>query len=145
MRSSPLIFALFGLGACLNAEPDAPDYCGLLFGYWGVESVECQEHCTPETTVLITRRNRVETNGQDALGVARGSFVEIDKTRSLDEQLSIVLHELGHVLLGPTHSADPGDLMYPYFDPEVRTPSAREFLLARELYAGRVVQCRFIP
>jgi hypothetical protein len=143
----PSLFILpFALVACLGASPETPDYCGLLLGYWGVRAVECQGDCNPRNAILITRRNNVQTeDGQSALGVARGSFIEIDKNRALDEQLPILLHELGHVLLGPTHSEDPADLMYPYYDPSTRIPSAREFLLARELYAGRVVQCRFIP
>ena len=145
----PVFFLLCSaLVSCANpVDEETPDYCGLLFSYWGVESLECEGDCDLETSVIITRRNNVvASDGRQVLGTARGFLIEIDKTRSPADQISIALHELGHVLLGPAHSQDPGDLMFPVFDEgSARYPSSREFFLAREKYRGFRFQCKFIP
>lgn len=143
----PAIALLTGCFVPVVADQDT-DYCSFLFSSWGVPAVECEENCTHENTVLIMRRNNVETrDGRKVAGSTSGFLIEIDKTKSTPDQLSIALHELGHVLLGPTHSEDPEDLMFPVLNSagSLKQPSVREYFLAREIWFGKYFQCKLLP
>ncbi|GAF89055.1 unnamed protein product [marine sediment metagenome] len=80
------------------------------------------------TNVFIIIKDEMELKSSN--GETRGMAVIRIKS---DLNMRILTHEMGHTLLGHSHSEDPHDIMYPY-DIGVEFPSERELLLAHAIW-----------
>lgn len=150
MHFRALIFAGLLFPGCLMSAPaerSALDSCHLLFNFWGVRARDCGEKCNSSTVYIVFREEVRTPDGEKVLGLRRGNYIEIDRTESRNVQLTVTLHEIGHVLLGSRHSKSRDDILYAKLRREEapKYPSPREYIFARELYRGESFRCKLIP
>lgn len=131
--------------ACSCAEPlpirmsdrlDAlPDYVTDACDLWGIECTLAPHIYGAVSVALVEAAPGTKTLGESwgADSCRPGMWVDPSARNR-------VAHELGHILVGPEHSDDPGNVMWPSGADDAEVTGAQ--MDAAEKSADRIVRCR---